>query len=136
MNSFDLTDDNFLIFVMKCYNSPRCIMSEFEEDLKRIKYVKRLINKYIETKDIKEHLILNHIIVLSNVFGSDNVSKILFFKMPSEYHHIIKTFLNYLNLMPRVITSINGKALYSSDIGIDVEVTRKLQLLSKRSDAS
>lgn len=134
MFNFDLNDDNFVIFMMKCYNSPNCIMSEFEEDIKRIKYIKRLLNKYIETKDLKEQLILNHIIVLSNVFGSENIAKILFFKISSEYHYIIKTFLTYLNLMPRHIYGINGKTIHSADISIDLEVTRKLQLLGKRTN--
>ena len=65
----DITEDNFLIFAMKSYNSPNCIMAEFESDLKRIKYIKRLIRKYRTSGEIKERLLLNHIIVLANVFG-------------------------------------------------------------------
>ena len=64
----NLTDDNLLIYAMKCYNSPNCIISEFEDDYKRLKYIKRLIKKYKLTRDLRERLILNHIIDLSNVF--------------------------------------------------------------------
>ena len=62
----DLNDDNFMFYAMKAYESPKCIMSEFEEDLKRIKYVKRLIKRYKATGEIKERLILNHIITNIN----------------------------------------------------------------------
>ena len=63
----NLNDDNFIIYAMKAYDRPNCVMSEFEEDLSRIKYVKRLIKRYKTTGELKERLILNHIIVLSNV---------------------------------------------------------------------
>jgi hypothetical protein len=65
----DLNDDNFLIYAAKAYDKPHIIQSEFEEDLKRLKYVKRLLRKYKQTGDFKERLILNHVIILSNVFG-------------------------------------------------------------------
>ena len=58
----DLNDDNFTIYAMKCYSSPNCIMSEFESDIKRTKYLKRLFRRYKITKSLKERLILNHLI--------------------------------------------------------------------------
>ena len=104
----NLCDDNFLMYAMKAYDKPNCIMSEFEEDLKRIKYVKRLIRRYRLTGELKERLILNHIIVLANVFGIESAVKMLFFKFDEEDYDILKTFLVFLNYMPKVITGIKG----------------------------
>lgn len=123
----NLTDDNFLIYAMKSYNTPNCIMSEFEGDLKRIKYIKRLIRKYKNTGDLKERLILNHIIVLSNVFGTEPCVRMLFFRFDSKEYHILKTFLLFLNYMPKVIFGINGSNINSSDIGIDLVVAKRLR---------
>lgn len=123
----DLNDDNFLIYAMKAYESPNTILSEFEDDLKRIKYVKRLIKKYNATGDLRERLILNHIIVLGNVFGVGPAVRMLFFKLDEEDYHILKTFLLFLNYMPNSIHSINGKELNSQDITVDIYVARKLR---------
>lgn len=123
----DLNDDNFLIYAMKAYESPNTILSEFEDDLKRIKYVKRLIKKYKLTGDLKERLILNHIIVLSNVFGVEATVRMLFFKFDQEDYHILKTFLLFLNYMPQVIQDINGKPIVSGDVTIDIYVAKKLR---------
>ena len=76
----DLNDDNFMIYAMKAYNSPHCIVSEFESDIKRTKYLKRLFRRYKVTKSLKERLILNHIILLNNVFGPEATARILFYK--------------------------------------------------------
>jgi len=123
----NLTDDNFLIYAMKSYNTPNCIMSEFEGDLKRIKYIKRLIRKYKNTSDLKERLILNHIIVLSNVFGTEACVRMLFFRFDSKDYHILKTFLMFLNYLPKVVIGINGSNIYTSDIGIDLVVAKRLR---------
>ena len=112
---------------MKSYNTPNCIMSEFEGDLKRIKYIKRLIRKYKNTGDLKERLILNHIIVLSNVFGTEPCVRMLFFRFDSKEYHILKTFLLFLNYMPKVIFGINGSNINSSDIGIDLVLAKRLR---------
>lgn len=123
----DLNDDNFLIYAMKAYESPNTILSEFEDDLKRIKYVKRLIKKYKATGDLKERLILNHIIVLSNVFGVEAAVRMLFFKFDDEDYHILKTFLLFLNYMPNIIQSINGQEINTKDVTIDLYVANKLR---------
>lgn len=123
----NLTDDNFVMYAIKNYNSPNCIMSEFEEDIKRIKYIKRLIKKYRATKDIKERLILNHIIVLSNVFGPEATTKMLFFKMDESDYSILKTFLLFLNFMPKVVYGIRDKHIDSSSISIDFNIASKLK---------
>lgn len=118
----NLSDDNFLIYAMKAYDKPNCIMSEFEEDLNRIKYVKRLIKRYKTTGELKERLILNHIIILSNVFGVEPSVRMLFFKLDKADYDVLKTFLLFLNFMPRHINGINGNYYNSADIGIDVYV--------------
>jgi len=124
----DLNENNFMIYAAKCYTSPHCIMSEFESDIKRTKYLKRLFRRYKITKSLKERLILNHIILLNNVFGPENMARILFYKIDDRDYDILKTFLSYLNLMPEMIYGINGKNIRSSDIQLDMDVA---EILSK-----
>lgn len=123
----NLTDDNLLIYAMKCYNSPNCIISEFEDDYKRLKYIKRLIKKYKLTRDLRERLILNHIIVLSNVFGTEATVRMLFFKIDEEDYPILKPFLIFLNYMPNKVIGIDGYNINSSDIIMDNHVISKLR---------
>lgn len=123
----DLNDDNFLMFAMKAYDSPNCIMSEFEEDLKRIKYVKRLIKRYKATGELKERLILNHLIILSNVFGTKNSVRMLFYKIDEEDYDILKTFLIFLEYMPSVVLGIKGKNINSADVKVNLFVGKRLR---------
>lgn len=123
----NLNDDNFMLYAMKAYDKPNAIVSEFEEDLKRIKYVKRLIKRYRATGELKERLILNHIIILSNVFGVEPSVKMLFYKMDDNDYAILKTFLMFLNFMPRHLNGIKGKYINSSDVSIDMVVGKKLK---------
>jgi hypothetical protein len=123
----DLTEDNFIMYAMKAYNSPHCIMSEFESDLKRTKYLKRLFRRYKITKLLKERLILNHIILLYNVFGAEAATRILFFRIDENDYDILKTFLIYLNYMPDKIKGVNGKDIISSDILLDMNVAEILR---------
>lgn len=104
-------------------------MSEFEEDIKRIKYVKRLIKKYVVTGDLKERLILNHIIILSNVFGIEATVRMLFLKLDKKHYPILKTFLLFLNHMPSVVYGIEGKNISNADITVDILVGNKLRLI-------
>jgi len=122
----DLNEENFLIYAMKWYDSPNCIMSEFENDLKRTKYLKRLFRRYKVTKSLKERLILNHIISLNNVFGPDATPRILFFKIDEKDYDVLKTFLCYLNLMPEMVYGINGNDISSYDIPMDPNVAEIL----------
>lgn len=123
----DLNDDNFVMYAMKCYNSPHCIMSEFEGDIKRTKYLKRLFRRYKISKSLKERLIINHIILLNNVFGSEATARILFYRIDERDYDILKTFLTYLNIMPDAVYGIKGKNIYSRDIEIDYDITEILQ---------
>lgn len=99
-----LSEDNFLLYAIKIYDNPNCKgINEFYEDLNRIKYIKRLFNKY-ETKSIlKERLLLNHIMIINNVFGVEGCSRILFYKIEKKYHSYLKTFLDFLKILPKKI---------------------------------
>ena len=123
----ELNEDNFMIYAMKAYNSPHCIVSEFEGDIKRTKYLKRLFRRYKVTKSLKERLILNHIILLNNVFGAEATSRILFYKIDERDYDILKTFLVYLNIMPDEIKGIRGKIIYNNEIPLDLTVAEILE---------
>jgi hypothetical protein len=125
----DLTEENFIIYAMKCYNAPNCIMSEFDGDIKRTKYLKRLFRRYKVTKTLKERLILNHIILLNNVFGPEATARILFYRIDERDFDILKTFLCYLNIMPEMVYGINGSNINSYDIPIEINVAEILRNL-------
>jgi hypothetical protein len=124
----DLNEENFMMYAMKCYTSPHCIMSEFESDIKRTKYLKRLFRRYKITKSLKERLILNHIILLNNVFGTEATARILFYKIDERDYDLLKTFLMYLNLLPDGVYGINGKNIPLIEIPIEPNVA---EILSK-----
>ena len=95
-----ITSDNVIMFAIKNYNNPQCEGElEFYDDLKRFKYIKRLFKKYLETGELRERLLINHFIVLNNVFGSDAAITLLLFKIEKEYWGIMKSFLIYLNML-------------------------------------
>jgi hypothetical protein len=125
----NLTDDNFTIYAMKSYNSPNCIMSEFEGDLKRTKYLKKLFRKYKKSNILKERLILNHIILVYNVFGVEAATRILFYKIDDRDYDILKTFLLYLNYMPDKVIGIRGNNIDSSTIMVDMNIAEILRKL-------
>ncbi len=102
-------------------------MEEFEEDYKRIKYINRLIKKYAETGELKERLILNHIIVLGNVFGVEATTRLLFYRVPKEYYKILKTFLLSLNMVPSIVHGIHGKNIRTDEITIDLSIAKKIR---------
>ena len=125
----DLNDENFTIYAMKSYNSPNCIMSEFEGDLKRTKYLKKLFRKYKKSNILKERLILNHIILVYNVFGVEAATRILFYKIDDRDYDILKTFLLYLNYMPDRVFGIRGNNIDSSTIMVDMNIAEILRKL-------
>ena len=97
----ELTQENINMFAMKHYDNPSCVdEAEFLDDLKRFKYLKRLFRKYDTSGELKVRLIVNHIIILSNVFGVDATTTLLFFKIEVEHWSLLKTFLVYLHFMP------------------------------------
>ena len=95
-----ITKKNWLFYAIKNYNVPNLdTEQEFYEDVKRFKYLKRLFRKYNTTGELKTRLVLNHIIVLTNVFGNEAAATLLLFKIEREYWSILKTFLQYLNII-------------------------------------
>ena len=123
----ELTNENYLMFALLHYDNPHCIdIKEYFEDVRKLKYIKRLFNRYKEDNVMKERLILNHIISFYNVFDNEAATRLLFFRVGKEYHSLLKTFLVFLNKMP---TKINEN-LYASDIQLDdkiIEILRNLK---------
>lgn len=96
----ELTEDNYLIFAIKNYDNPQSVtFDDFEEDMKRFKYIKRLLKKYSKNNVLRTHLILNHLIILYNVFG-EAATPLLLFKSEKQHWSCLKTFLTFLNRWP------------------------------------
>ena len=95
-----ITNDNVMMFAIKHYDNPQCEgEKEFHDDMKRFKYIKRLLRKYKETGVLKERLLLNHIIILKNLFGPEACVTLLLFKIQREHWEILKSFLLFLNIL-------------------------------------
>ena len=127
--NFELTEENFVIYAMKFYDNPECKgMSDFEDDLKRFRYLKRLFRKYTAGKGLKERLIVNHLVVLYNLFGPEATTRMLFFKIEKKYWSQLKTFLIFLNVMP-VGFEIKAQGVYAQgyEIPVDEKVTKALE---------
>jgi hypothetical protein len=125
-----LDETNFAIFAAKHYDNPQCLSTiEFLEDLSRFKYLKKLFNRYEESGELKERLILNHMIVLYNCFEHET-TRMLFMKMP-EYGKYLKPFVVYLNRMPDRIEDIRieRKTIISSDVSMDTRIVEALRSL-------
>ena len=131
----DLNEKNFLLYAMKEYNNPQCTeVEEFNDDLKKIKYIKRLLNQYVSEGVLKERLLLNHIIIFYNVFPPAAATRILFFKIEEKFWSILKPFLFYLKLMPEdKIESIMGKEIRTNEILMDQGVIDSLRKFDKES---
>ena len=96
----ELNESNYILFAIKHYENPACVIREdFDEDIKRFKYLKRLLKRYVRGGQLRTHLIINHLIILYNVFG-EAATPLLFFKMEREYWSLLKTLLLYLNKYP------------------------------------
>lgn len=124
----DLNDSNVLLYAAKCYDKPNCIQSEFDEDYKKFRYIKRLLHRYRLTGEIKERLLLNHLILCQNVFGIEASTRILFLRCNEKDYSALKTFLLYTSAMPNIVRGVDGRDIISSDIAVDlrlVEVLRK-----------
>ena len=99
----NLTDKNISAYMISSYDNSQCVdIEEFEDDVKIPKYIKRLINRYSSVGELKERLILNHIILFYNVFKHEAATRILFFKMESDDYSVLKTFLIYLDHTPHL----------------------------------
>jgi len=122
----ELTNENYLMYALLHYDNPHCVdIKEYFEDVRKLKYIKRLFNRYKEDGVMKERLILNHLISFYNVFENKAATRLLFFRVGEQYHSLLKTFLVFLNRMPDKIT----EDLYSDGIQLDdkvIEILRKI----------
>lgn len=129
MSFDDLNSDNVMLYAMKVYDKPNCIMSEFKEDMKRFNYLKRLFFRHRKTGEVKERLILNHLVVLCNVFGPEAATRLLFYKIAKEDYPSLKTYLMFLSCMPERVRGIKGKDIISSEISVDMSVAEVLRTI-------
>jgi len=123
-----LTDKNFLLFCATHYDNAQYASTEdFIEDMNRVKYIKKLITRYIENGELKERLILNHIIVLNNCFGPEALCKILYLKLKPQMKYI-KPFLIMLNILPNKIMNVGEELFIDTDlIEMDEYIVEKLR---------
>jgi hypothetical protein len=127
MSFDDLTSENILLYAVKAYDRPNMLMSEFKEDLKRFNYLKRLFRRYRKDGEIRERLVINHLVILYNVFGIEVATRLLFYKMSKDDYVALKTFLLFLNYMPGVVKGIRGQDILSSDISVDMKIAEILR---------
>ncbi len=126
----DLNEDNYLMYTMREYNNLQCTdIEEFYDDLKKIKYIKRLFNIYKNDGQLKERLILNHLIVYYNVFPVQSGTRILFYKIEEHFWPMLKTFLIFLDRMPEKIESIRGNEIKSTNIILDEGIVTRLRTI-------
>jgi hypothetical protein len=113
------------LYASKHYDNPQCTdISEFEEDLKRFQYLRKLFGRYRQDNELKERLILNHLIIIYNVFGPE-ATNMLFMKL-HEFHEYLKPFVVYLNFMPQVV-QYEDVMLNRDNIGSDIHITETLK---------
>lgn len=101
-----LTNDNWRLVAAKAYDKPHALWSEFEDDANRVQYIKRLLTKYHQTGQLKERLILNHLVIWFNVFGTEGI-RLLFFRLEPRDLPVIKPFLFLLGRLPPVVDGLN-----------------------------
>ena len=123
----ELNDSNVLLYAAKCYDKPNCIQSEFDDDYKTFRYIKRLLHRYRLTGEIKERLLLNHLILCQNVFGVEASTRILFLRISEKDYSALKTFCVFLNKMPDRVIGINGKDIVSATIQLDMGIAELLR---------
>lgn len=120
-----LGESTFLLYAAKYYDNPHCSdITEFEEDLKRFQYLRKLFGRYRQTGELKERLILNHLIILYNCFGLETTN-MLFMKL-DEYRECLKPFVEYLNFMPEFI-EYDNKIMHNKHINSDVFIEETLK---------
>lgn len=116
----NLTKKTYFGYALQMYNNPSCAgLEEFQQDMLRIKYVKRLLHRYARTGDVSSRLLLNHIIAIYNVFQPSAIARLLFFRTNPEAWPALKTALEYLNLMPEELAPIDGLIILNKDIPRD-----------------
>jgi hypothetical protein len=115
------------MYAIKAYDKPNCIMSEFNDDMKRFNYLKRLFQRYRKYNELREQLVLNHLVILNNVFGPEVATRLLFYKMSKEDYSALKTYLLFLSCMPEKVRGIKGQEIISSEIPVDMQIAKTLR---------
>jgi len=124
----ELNEDNFLLFAIKHYENPQAVTKEdFERDLNHFKYIKRLLKRYKKSGELKTHLILNHFIILYNIFG-EATTPMLFFKIERELWSAVKSFIIFLNRLPEYPKSS------IHDIQVDLSCLEELYKIYKENE--
>ena len=124
----ELNDGNFLLFAIRNYENPQAVTKDdFDKDLNHFKYIKRLLKRYKNTGQLKTHLLINHFIVLYNIFG-DATTPMLFYKIEKELWDVMKTFIIFLNKMPDYPKS------HIHDIPVDLDCLAELHKVYKDGD--
>jgi hypothetical protein len=122
----ELNEDNFLLFAIKNYENPQAVTKEdFDKDLNHFKYIKRLLKKYRNSGELRTHLLLNHFIILYNIFG-DAATPMLFYKIEKDLWSVMKTFIIFLNRLPEY------PKCYIHDIKVDLYCLKELQKIYKQ----
>ena len=120
----ELNDDNFILFAIKNYENPQAVTKEdFDKDLNHFKYIKRLLKRYKNTGVLKTHLLLNHFIILYNIWG-EATTPMLFFKIDKDLWSSMKAFIMFLNRFPEYPRT------YIHDIQVDIECLKELKLIT------
>jgi hypothetical protein len=123
----NLNESNFQLFAMKNYTNPNCTdMLEFYDDLKRIGYLKRLFRKYKETGELKDRLIINHLLVLYNTFEARAMTRMLILKL-DDHLECLKPFLIALNYWTSNVGKVNGSFIVDSEIGLDFDIVKVIR---------
>ncbi len=124
----ELNEDNFLIFAIKNYENPQAVTKEdFDRDINHFKYIKRLLKRYKNTGVLKTHLLLNHFIILYNIFG-EATTPMLFYKIDRDLWSVMKTFILFLNRLPEY------PKCYIHDIQVDLDCLKELNKIYEREE--
>jgi len=122
-----LTELNVELYAAKGYENPNCVsIDEFAEDFNRLRYIKRLVRRYAQNGELKERLILNHLVVLYNTFDNTTCTRLIFYKL-QKYLEYIVPFLLLINRLPETVLDENNKVIYTTDIKMNSYIIEKLR---------
>jgi len=131
MQTLNLTPETVMIYAVKAYDKPAYVRSELADDMKHFSYLRRLFRRYTQYGELRERLILNHLIIVYNLFGVPAATRLLFYHIRPDDYRILKTFLSFLNYMPVAVHGIQGKTILSNDIELDntiIEALKKIKV--------
>ena len=130
MNHYEnLTSENVMLYSLKTYDKPLYVRSELADDMKHFSYLRRLFRRYTQYGELKERLILNHLIIVYNLFGVPAATRLLFYHIRPEDYGILKTFLVFLNYMPTSVYGIKGKTIISRELKLDNKIVDVLKTI-------